>query len=184
MFVNVFQPKTSSKHQDLNVWSFWVKNTLFVPLQTRMGAIRSNNGTNDGHSSHFSHEWRPFVPSSHQINFFHFQLCFTILMTFIDCTDMANLQANPKHNVCAYLDPTTTYGAHYAKIIEFMNRSRIHFAISTKYDAYKSHQQLFWRTWKVLDQQTPVAIVGKIMDQTITITEDSIRQALHFNDSS
>ena len=91
-------------------------------------------------------------------------------MTFVDCTDIANLKVDPRHNVGAYIDPTTTYGARYAVIIEFLNRSMIHFAISTKYDAYRSHQQLFWCTAKVLYEQTHVAIVGKIMEQTITIT--------------
>ncbi|KAD4180335.1 hypothetical protein E3N88_28926 [Mikania micrantha] len=63
---------------------------------------------------------------------------------------MTNLTFGDKHNVCAYLDPTTRNGKDFRPMIEFLRRSRIYYAISNSCHIYRSHIQSFWESARLI----------------------------------
>ncbi|KAC9222872.1 hypothetical protein E3N88_46171 [Mikania micrantha] len=94
--------------------------------------------------------------------------------------DMANLVFGDKHNICAYLDPTTKNGQEFRPMIEFLRRSRVYHAISSSVQIYRSHIQSFWGSARVITVDDVYTIDANVLGQAIRITEADIRRVLHF----
>ncbi|KAL8237728.1 hypothetical protein R6Q59_018809 [Mikania micrantha] len=95
-------------------------------------------------------------------------------------TEMANLTFGDKHNVCAYLDPTTRNDKDFRPMIEFLKRSRIYHAISNSCQIYQSHIQSFWESARLISVDEEYVIEANVLGQAIRITEADIRRVLQF----
>jgi hypothetical protein len=96
---------------------------------------------------------------------------------------MANqivLPYGDRHNICAYLDPTTKYGQDFRGIIEFLRRSRILHAISVHCDIYSSHIQEFWNTAQSVIVDGISVLQATVLGHPITVGEADIRRVLRF----
>ncbi|KAL8256234.1 hypothetical protein R6Q59_031301 [Mikania micrantha] len=94
--------------------------------------------------------------------------------------DMVNLTFGDKHNVWAYLDPTTQNGQDFRPMIEFLRRSRIYYAISNSVQIYRSHIQSFWESARVISVDEDYVIDANVLGQAICISEADIRRVLQF----
>ncbi|KAI3815377.1 hypothetical protein L1987_15043 [Smallanthus sonchifolius] len=83
-----------------------------------------------------------------------------------------------KHNQVALLDPNLPEAVHYQGIINFLNRSRLHVALSA--DPYISlvYIQQFWDTVHQDIDVDPHVLRATVNNIEIAISEDSIRAAL------
>src|ERR1044071_4740207 len=97
---------------------------------------------------------------------------------------MENWMTSPKHNCCAFLGPITLdKGKVFQGVIDFLKRSRIHYAISKQHAAYKDILLEFYRNAKVDSKAVPIVITSSIQGKDVIITEQIIREVLQFGDS-
>ncbi|KAD6118916.1 hypothetical protein E3N88_10187 [Mikania micrantha] len=94
--------------------------------------------------------------------------------------EMVNLTFGDKHNVCAYLDPTTRNGKDFRPMIEFLRRSRIYHAISNSCQIYRSHIQSFWESARLISVDEEYVIEANVLGQALRVTEADIRRVLQF----
>ncbi|KAD5318039.1 hypothetical protein E3N88_17985 [Mikania micrantha] len=94
--------------------------------------------------------------------------------------DMANLAFGDKHNLCAYLDPTTKNGKDFRPMIEFLRRSRIYYVISNSCHIYRSHIQSFWESARLIIVDDVFVIEASVLEQMIRISEVDVRLVLQF----
>ncbi|KAD4586699.1 hypothetical protein E3N88_24300 [Mikania micrantha] len=94
--------------------------------------------------------------------------------------EMANLTFGDKHNVCAYLNPTTRNGKDFRPMIEFLRRSRIYYAISNSCQIYRSHVQSFWESTRLISVDDEYVIDANVLGQALRISEADIRRVLQF----
>ncbi|KAL8240311.1 hypothetical protein R6Q59_013666 [Mikania micrantha] len=93
---------------------------------------------------------------------------------------MTNLTFGDKHNLCAYLDPTTRNVKDFRPMIEFLRRSRIYYAISNLCQINRSHIQSFWESARLISVDEEYVIEANVLGQAIRITEADIRRVLQF----
>ncbi|GJV40196.1 putative ribonuclease H-like domain-containing protein [Tanacetum coccineum] len=96
---------------------------------------------------------------------------------------MANLEFCDKHNMVAYLDKSDgSEGFH--KIIDFLNRSHIQYALTKNPTIYISFIKQFWRTATANTRSDgKVEITTTIDGHVKTITEASLRRHLKLEDN-
>ncbi|KAI7734524.1 hypothetical protein M8C21_030971 [Ambrosia artemisiifolia] len=97
---------------------------------------------------------------------------------------MAQLEGDSAHNICAYLGLDSKHYPAFKQVIEFLRGSRIHHAITVQADAYKDHQRQFWRTANIDSEAVPTTIRATIHNKPFAITVDTIRDILHFPDTT
>ncbi|KAD2805365.1 hypothetical protein E3N88_38742 [Mikania micrantha] len=93
---------------------------------------------------------------------------------------MAKLTFGDKHNLCAYMDPTTKNGKDFHPMIEFLRRSRIYHAISNSCQIYRSHIQSFWDSGRLITVDEDYVIEANVLGQVFRVTEANIRRVLQF----
>lgn len=89
------------------------------------------------------------------------------------------LKFEASHNTCALQDDTLPEAALYLEMIQFLRRSRIHYAITADTPIYHPLTDQFWNT---AFHATPPSIRAIVAGHQIVITEDSIRDVLQFGD--
>ncbi|KAD4385698.1 hypothetical protein E3N88_25867 [Mikania micrantha] len=94
--------------------------------------------------------------------------------------ELATLTFGDKHNLCAYLDPTTKNGKEFRPMIEFLRRSRIYYAISNSCRIYRSPIQSFWESARLIAVDDAYVIEAYVLGQAIRVTEADIRRVLQF----
>ena len=96
---------------------------------------------------------------------------------------MAELQFKGDHNKQAFLGRAKG-DAHYVQMMEFLQRSKIHFAL-TQYPAivYESLVTQFWETAQVRSvEEGPMEIVATIDGEECVVTESLVRAQLQLDD--
>ncbi|GJR68712.1 hypothetical protein Tco_0014777 [Tanacetum coccineum] len=103
-------------------------------------------------------------------------------IAFSSFYSMAELEFCSKHYMVAFLEKTAgSNGFH--QIIDFLNRSHIHFALTKKPDVYISLIKQFWNSAESSTQgDGEVIITAEIDGQVKTITEASLRRHLKLED--
>src|ERR1044071_6884799 len=85
------------------------------------------------------------------------------------------------HNCCAYLGHVKKH-TEFARIIEFLKRSRVIDAIATPAIIYRDHHQEFWANAKMDFWDNESSLVSKIQGELVIISENDIREALKLED--
>ncbi|KAD5960641.1 hypothetical protein E3N88_12113 [Mikania micrantha] len=93
---------------------------------------------------------------------------------------MTNLAFGVKHNICAYLDPTTKNGKDFRPMIEFLRRSRIYYAISNHCHIYRSHIQRFLESARLITVDDIFFIEACVLGQVMRISEADVHRVLMF----
>src|ERR1043165_4333268 len=97
---------------------------------------------------------------------------------------MENWKTSPKQNCCAFLGPITAdKGRIFQGVIDFLKRSRIHYAISKQHAAFKDILLEFYRNAKVDPKADPIVITSSVQGKEVIITEQILREVLQFGDS-
>ena len=91
---------------------------------------------------------------------------------------MENLAFGDKHNLCAYLDPTTKNAKDFRPMIEFLRRSRIYYGNSNSCHIYRSRIQSFWESARLITLD--VVIEASVLGQVIRISAADVRRVLQF----
>ncbi|KAI3821565.1 hypothetical protein L1987_09133 [Smallanthus sonchifolius] len=97
---------------------------------------------------------------------------------FTKAFDRSRLHVEYKHNQVALLDPNMPEAVHFQGIINFLNRSRLHVALSA--DPYISlvYIQQFWDTVHQDTDVEPHVLRATVNNTEIAISEETIRAAL------
>nr|GFB58613.1 xylulose kinase-1 [Tanacetum cinerariifolium] len=95
---------------------------------------------------------------------------------------MENLRFNIDHNKVAYLTKSTG-SEMFHHIIDFLNGSSLRYALIEKPVVYESLVRQFWTTISIRNlPNEQVELVATIDGHEHTISEATIRTALHFDD--
>ncbi|GJT37830.1 hypothetical protein Tco_0937695 [Tanacetum coccineum] len=94
---------------------------------------------------------------------------------------MTTLKFAEAHNMIAFLEkPTESEG--FEQVIDFLNASCIHYALTVNPTVYVSHVTQFWTTAQVKKVDGVAEIQALVDGKQIVVSEASIRRVLKFND--
>ncbi|GKE96854.1 hypothetical protein Tco_1581709 [Tanacetum coccineum] len=96
---------------------------------------------------------------------------------------MAALESCPKHNMVAYLEKTDG-NAEFHKIIDFLTRSSIHYALTVSLVIYTTFVEQFWMSGKSKIINNVRYISAKVAGKPVNISKASIRSDLLFDDAA
>ncbi|MFS7969462.1 hypothetical protein Hanom_Chr09g00809441 [Helianthus anomalus] len=89
---------------------------------------------------------------------------------------------DPRHNMCAFLNPHNQHAANYQGIITFLRRLKIFYAILHEHVAYKSHQRAFWDSATIEDENNEEVTKAKVEGHEVIVSKETTRMALQFGD--
>ncbi|GJX58236.1 hypothetical protein Tco_0289626 [Tanacetum coccineum] len=95
---------------------------------------------------------------------------------------MAALESCPKHNMVAYLE-TTKGNAEFHQVIDFLERSYIHHALTVSPIVSSTFIEKFWTSAKSKIVDNVRYINAKVAGKPVTISEALIRSSLLFDDA-
>ncbi|MDV3199439.1 MAG: hypothetical protein Q8874_02515, partial [Sweet potato little leaf phytoplasma] len=95
---------------------------------------------------------------------------------------VVQLTHETSHNICAYLDSSTKHAREFEDIIHFLLRSRISYAIATKYDAHREHLQDFWSSAATVFVDGNPFICATVQGNEFMMNDEDIRRICHFGD--
>ncbi|GJU22034.1 hypothetical protein Tco_1155376 [Tanacetum coccineum] len=95
---------------------------------------------------------------------------------------MAALKSCPKHNMVTYLEKTNG-NAEFHKIIDFLTRSSIHYALTVSHVVSTMFFEQFWMTTKSKTINNVRYITATVAGKPVSILEASIRSDLQFNNA-
>ncbi|GKD66791.1 hypothetical protein Tco_1308899 [Tanacetum coccineum] len=94
---------------------------------------------------------------------------------------MEALKFVDSHNMVAYLEKSTEH-ADFDEIVNFLNASRIRYALTVSPTIYVSYIEQFWSTSKIKIVNNERQIHAKVVSKTIVISKSFVRRDLQFND--
>ncbi|KAI3712688.1 hypothetical protein L1987_71250 [Smallanthus sonchifolius] len=86
------------------------------------------------------------------------------------------------HNVCAFLDANDPKSAEFVSVLTFLANSNISFVISHNIPVIETTIRQFWEIAEIVNVENVEHIRATIHDQEVLFSEDTAREALHFND--
>ncbi|GKE51160.1 hypothetical protein Tco_1486316 [Tanacetum coccineum] len=96
---------------------------------------------------------------------------------------MAALESCPKHNMVGYLEKTDG-NAEFHKIIDFLTRNSIHYALTVSHVVSTTFVEQFWMIAKSKTINKVRYITATVAGKPVSISEASIRSDLQFNDAA
>ncbi|GKF16294.1 hypothetical protein Tco_0061212, partial [Tanacetum coccineum] len=95
---------------------------------------------------------------------------------------MAAFESCPKHNMIAYLEKTVG-NAKFHKIIDFLTRSSIQYALTVSPVVSTTFVEQFWMSTKSKIINNVRYITAKVVRKPVNISEASIRSDILFDDA-